>query len=103
MPLSEWKWHFESCKLRVIPLQVVWLTSTSSCIFFCQDHLSWSEGVEMASACYIASYAYEPPQEKASWFVKASDEDKKLYTRVIDSANFRASQTGKKCGIDEKM
>ncbi len=50
----------------------------------------------MASACYIASYAYEPPQEKASWFVKASDEDKKLYTRVIDSANFRASQTGKK-------
>ena len=49
----------------------------------------------MAAACYISSYAYEPPHTKAPWYAKAKEEDKKVLDRLRLVANFRASQTGK--------
>ena len=59
-----------------------------------QDHLSWMEATRMAAACYISSYAYEPPHTKAPWYAKAKEEDKKVFDRLRLLANFRASQTG---------
>ena len=48
----------------------------------------------MAAACYISSYAYEPPHTKTPWYAKAKEEDKKVFDRLRLLANFRASQTG---------
>ena len=49
----------------------------------------------MAAAWYTASYAYEPPHKKSAWYAKASEEDKRVFDRIVQSANLRASQTGK--------
>ena len=50
----------------------------------------------MAAACYTASYAFEPPHKKAAWYAKASEDDKRVFDRVVQLANLRASQTGNK-------
>ena len=48
----------------------------------------------MAAACYTASYAFEPPHKKAAWYAKASEDDKRVFDRIVQLANVRASQTG---------
>ena len=55
----------------------------------------------MASACYISSYAYEPPHTKTPWYAKAKEEDKRVFDRLRLLANFRASQTGNKKSVEE--
>ena len=79
------KWHIPGCH--------------SNCkyhlFFLQQEHLSWLDATEMAASCFVACYAYEPPHTKAPWYVKASEEDKKVFDRMRLLANLRASQTGK--------